>query len=200
MRMQHISTMVFTVLFVLAACSGCVSFQGKKLAHVDMNTLQASAGPEKPAVGFDVKWSVSDREHPAGTSMFQGDVDRLFRESQLFSNVSQGKGQPYHISLSMNNWGNKGAASVSGFFSGLTLGLIPAYAKDNYTLTVDVKQGETALKQYKYEDCMKSWIQLFLIFGMPGHTPNKVALKVRENMVLNFLQDLQNDKLLKTST
>jgi hypothetical protein len=86
---------------------------------------------------------------------------------------------------------------ISGFICGLSLFVIPAYARDDYILTVDVKKGEEVLKQYQYKDHLNTWIQLFLVFMTPTHHPDKVVREVMDNMLLKFLYDLESDKILE---
>jgi len=44
---------------------------------------------------------------------------------------------------------------------------------------------------------MESWIEIFLIFLTPTHFPTNVADKVIDNMLLNVIHDLEQDKILE---
>lgn len=74
--------------------------------------------------------------------------------------------------------------------------IIPAYDKQDYILTVQVKKGDQLLKQYEYKQHMYTWVQLPLMFIlMPTNAPAKVEKKVIDNMLLNFLYDSQKDEI-----
>jgi len=87
-------------------------------------------------------------------------------------------------------------AIASGFLSGSTLMILPGYATDTFVLSVDVKKENQVLKHYEYHDSMNTWIELFLIFWMSVHSPVQVRAEIIDNMLLNFLHDLQRDKIV----
>ena len=64
-------------------------------------------------------------------------------------------------------------AEYAMLLTGFTFGVIPAYERDTFILTVDVKQGDRVFKTYTYKDHLDSWFHLFLMFLTPfnfGHT------------------------------
>jgi hypothetical protein len=187
------------LFFLTVACSmitGCVSLHGNMLPKVASDQIKPAA--EKASVDYEVSWLVNGKPFPAVPPLFLNEIKSTFDKSGVFEKHSIGVGgAPFHLQIIMNNHGNMGAGAVLGFISGLTLTIIPAYAKDNYDLTVNLKQGEKTLKTYAYRDCMKTWIEFFLIFGTPGHTPNKVGKDIIDNMLLSFVRDLAADNLLK---
>jgi hypothetical protein len=138
------------------------------------------------------------RENAAAVKTFQEEVDKVFGTSNTFSKFGAGIGaERYHISLVLRNEGNFGLAFLSGFISGFTFTVLPGYARDEYVLVADVKKGDQVLKQYQYKDYVGTWIQLFLVFLAPTHWPPNVTRDVVDNMLLNFLHDLEADRILE---
>ena len=182
------------VLFLSVA--GCASFAGKELPRYTYE--QIVPNPQKPSIDYDAKFLTLGRENAAAVRMFQEQIEKVFRKSTLFERFDAGIGSAkFHFSMALQNEGNIVAAGVSGFISGLTLTLLPAYARDEYILTVDVKKGNQLLKQYRYKHYMDSWIELFLIFLTPTHFPPNVAREVIDDMLLNLLHDVQKDRILE---
>lgn len=190
----------FTGRFTIVALGllilvGCASFPGKQLP---IHTYDELAPVEpRPSIDYDAKFLALGMENAAGVRVFQEEIEKVFGNSHVFSKFGSGIGaEKYHLSLMLRNEGNIGLAMLSGFISGLTFLVIPAYAEDEYVLLVDVKSGDQAIKHYEYRDSMYSWIELFLIVLTPTHWPPTVAKEVIDNMLLNVLHDLQKDKIL----
>ena len=192
------ATMAMCSLMGLILCLSlvsCASFPSKDFQKYTYE--QIMPGSQKVSIDYDAKFYSLGRENAIGLTTFQSEINKVFQKSNIFSSFSTGMGSgKYHLSLVLRNEGNMGLAAESGFISGLTLLVIPGYAKDEYILTVDVKKGDKILKQYQYEHYMETWIQLFMIFMTASHSPNKVVREVIDDMLIRFLHDLVRDKIL----
>ncbi len=196
MRRKRFAGMKYFVVGILCFLAvGCASFPGNNLPKYTYE--QVLVREPKPAVDYDVKCFSLDRENAGSVSHFQGEIEKVFAKSNVFSKFSPGTGrEKYHLSLVLKNDGNIAAAFISGFVSGFTFTVLPGFARDNFTLIVDVKKGDQLLKQYRYENYMDTWIQLFMIFLTPTHSPVDMGKEVIDGMLLAFLNDLQKDNLL----
>jgi hypothetical protein len=189
---QYIAIGIFSCVTVV----GCASFPGKEIPTYTYD--QIVAREQKPSVDYDAKFLTFEKENAAAVRIFQEEIDKVFSRSDVFLKFGAGVGgEKYHLSLVLRNEGNMALGFISGFICGLSLFVIPAYARDDYILTVDVKKGEEVLKQYQYKDHLNTWIQLFLVFMTPTHHPDKVVREVMDNMLLKFLYDLESDKILE---
>lgn len=178
--------------FVLA---GCASFPGKELHSYSYADIVPPA--KKVAIDYDATFLTLGKENAGAVKIFQEEIEKVFNQSNQFSKFNAGAGfAKYHFSLSLRNDANVGLASLSGFISGLSLFIIPTYATDEYTLTVDVKKGNEVVKHYEYKDSMRTWTEALLIFLTPTHFPTSVVKDVIDNMLLNFLHDMEKDHLL----
>lgn len=173
----------------------CASFPGKDLPRYTYD--QIKTGERKPSIDYEVKLYSLGKENAGAVGSFQVEIEKVFEESEVFQRFSAGIGsERYHLKMVLENEGNVGVALTTGFLCGLTLTLLPAYARDDFILTVDVHEGERLLKQYQYEHHVNSWIQLFLIFLSPFYWPGTVVKEAIDDMLLNFLYDLENDEVL----
>jgi hypothetical protein len=174
---------------------GCASFPGKELPKYTYEQIVPHA--PKPSIDYDAKFLTFGNANAQAVKTFQEEVDKVFTKSSFFNKFGAGIGsEKYHFSMVLKNEGNMGLAVVSGFISGFTMTIIPGYARDEYTLTVDVTKEGKLLKQYQYKHYMDTIIQLFMIFLTPTHSPAEVGRKVMDDMLLNFLHDLEKDQIL----
>jgi hypothetical protein len=171
---------------------GCASFPGKELPAYTHEHIAPPA--QKLAVSYDVKALMFGKENERTTKTVQDEIEKVLKASPLFSQVGPGVGLgEYQYSFVFRNEGSFALAFLSGFISGFTFTIVPAYGRDEYILTVDVKKEDKVLKTYEYKDHMDSWIQLFLVFLMPSHWPENVGKEVVDNMIMNFLHDFAHD-------
>jgi hypothetical protein len=183
--------LLLSVLFALSV-SGCASFPGKELPTYSHEQVAVPAN--KISVTYDVKAIMLRKETARSAEAVDKEINKILSASPVFARAAAGAGTgDYHLSFVFRNEGNEAFAFVSGFISGLTLTVIPGYAKDNYILDVDVKQGDGVLKTYSYRDHVDTWIQLLLVFLTPSHWPGDVAKSTIDNMVMNFVHDFAKD-------
>lgn len=180
----------FPILMVLL--SGCASFHGGELPEVAYSQIVPPGN--KPHVTYDVTYEFRGNQDDKALLKITQEV---FIRSEYFATyVAKDDEGGFHISLAMVNSGDADKAILSGFICGLTLFIIPAYAKDEFTLNAEVKKDGKLVKRYLYRDTMSTWAQLLLIFITPFYWPTNVAEEVWENMVLNFMHDLSRDGIL----
>ena len=86
------------------------------------------------------------------------------------------------------------------FCYGLVLSLFPQQWNEEYILESVVKKHEQVLQVYQYKRHLNTWGHISLVFMMPTHSPGKVWKELVDNMLLNFLHDLQRDKILEVKT
>ncbi len=178
------------------ALAGCAGFPGNKLAKQGYGSL-ASAQP-KVVVDYDVTFI-----GPGGSQMYSANymlaeqVKMVFEKSKVFASHNlNGKGAPVHLKVKLEDKGNLADATLAGIVSGLTLTIVPTCATDEYELNIEVASADKLIKRYTYNDSMTTWIQLFLIFAFPSHNPGTISREIIENMLLNFLHDVQADGVL----
>ncbi|OGW32706.1 MAG: hypothetical protein A2X58_11800 [Nitrospirae bacterium GWC2_56_14] len=197
--MQPISTgfsrFLLISLIVAFITSGCASFAGRELPIYTKE--QVSAPAKKISATYDVKaFGVTGGENNMAAAGIDKEIQKILSTSPIFSEFKPGAGPgDHHYSFTFRNEGSPPLpiAFLNGFISGFTFTLIPAYARDIFIITIDVKQGDRVLKTYTYRDHMDSWIQLFMVFLAPGNWPPTVSDTVIDNMLMNFAYDLGSD-------
>lgn len=187
----------FIVVAVLLNLGACASFRGNEIAEVgelpDMSQYE-----NKPSIYLDMKFFMGDPGsstavlNPHADKQVLPEIQNLVSTSGLFSEVSTDASKKsemdYTLTLNFYNHGNKGGAMIMGFISGYTLGIIPAAAKDNYTLhSTLVAANDEVLLEEKNKDSMTTWIGIWFI-PMSGNTPVKAATETLHNQVKDILK------------
>ena len=194
-HLAHLSVAV--AMLACLGMVGCASFPGNQLPH--RSRADIVTPDHKPAIDFQMEWHTFGRLHPGWSQVWRRTMRQRLVESGMFSDVEVGTGvKEYHLAIKIHNDGNRVVAALTGFMSGLTLTILPGYARDDYTLIAELSRDGNVLKTYEYKDHVTTWTQLFMIFAFNNfNKAGKVAGQVCDNMVWNLLYDIQEDNVLK---
>lgn len=193
--------------FLFLLISGCASFHQQEIAQVTQ-LPDVSSYQHKPSVFIDFNFYRGDpgnKSAPIGkvTENLKPVIGQAVDKSKLFShfsfNDSEKSQQDYTIKIDVYNHGNYGLAAASGFISGITLGVIPGLATDNYTMDLKALNHSGAeLASVTNKDSVDTWIGLWFI-PMMNNTPNKAVASSLENQLISALKDLFEKGVLKYS-
>lgn len=191
-KMPVLLKLSFGILSFTVFAFGCASFPGKELPLYKND--QISPPVQRFSVSYDVKAFEFGKENAKFAKVWQEEVEKVFKASPLFLEVSSTtRLGEYQCSFEARKEGEEATAIMSGLISGLTFAVIPAYGKDEYILTVDVKKENRVLKTYQYKDHVETWAEILLILLTPWHFPPTVSREVYDNMIMNFLHDFAQD-------
>ena len=201
-KMKKHSTHLLAVVVSLVCLGmfGFASFPGNQLPKRSKADIVAS--DYKPTIDLEVKCYSLGRFHSGWSKGCANRTRQRLMDSGMFSAVDVGpRYKEYHLAIDMRNEGNTFVAALTGVLSGLTLTILPGYAKDEYILTAELSRDGTVLKTYKYEDYKTYWIQLFMLFAFDNNFAkgDKVADQVVDNMFWNLICDINRDNILKPS-
>ncbi|PKN38836.1 MAG: hypothetical protein CVU62_01135 [Deltaproteobacteria bacterium HGW-Deltaproteobacteria-2] len=195
MGKKRLNRIIMLFLATAFFATGCASFPGKQLPTYTNNQLPVPA--KKIIATYDVKaLGIYGADSKMSAARIDGKIQKILAPSPIFSDLRSGSGQSeYHYSFLFRNNGIPPipVAFLNGFICGFTFGLVPAFARDIYIITVDVKQDGRVLKTYTYQDHMDSWIQIGLLVLTPFYFPITVSDEVIDNMIMNFAFDFSND-------
>lgn len=184
------SRLVLVAAVLAVAAGGCASFAGRQLPERGFEGLS----PRGLAVDYSADWLTVGTPNSNASNALSYSVRRILDESKMFARVTQGDPDvPLRLRFLMKNEGSPGAAAFLGAISGFTLTIIPAYARDDYILSVDVERSGESLKTYEYRDYVSTWIQLFMLAAMSGRDGQAVGDQVRSNMIRTFLHEFESD-------
>lgn len=199
-----LSLVAVSILFI----NGCASYPQHELSNVDVMP-DVTKYKNKPTVFIDFRFlrGAPDDEKATEFSSVKDKlisiVDEAVNESGLFETVTFDEFEKdkmnYTIRMDYYNHGDEGAAAVSGFLTGFTLGIIPGSATDNYTLKVSIedKQGKV-IAQANNKDSISTWLGIWFIPVM-SNTPEIAINTTLRNQVRSALKQLFEDNKLKYS-
>jgi len=127
---------------------------------------------------------------------YDKEFESALNGSGRFSSVSKGKGGSVHVDVDMLNYGNGGAAMVSGFICGFSLFTVPGFGTDNYKLVATARSSAGKSRQYVLDDGVTTVFWLPLIFVAPFKSPMTVVPEVHENMYRNLIQHMERDGVI----
>jgi len=181
--------------------AACAAFQGHEVPKVD--PAQAKQVENKPTVYVEPKFFTqmggNAWENLKAQPQFLSFVKNAFADSQVFSRFttdgSEAKDMDLMIRIKFTNYGSPGSALVAGLITGFTAGMIPSWVTDHYRLEAVVTDPQgSSLKEYKYEDHMKTWFHLFLL-PFSGSV-KRVSEKVITNMLRFLIQEISTERVL----
>lgn len=205
-----INRKVFLLLVAVSILllNGCASYPQHEVSNVEAMP-DVTKYKNKPTVFIDFRFlrGTPDDENATESSAAKDKlvaiVDEAVNESGLFETVTFDEFEKdkmgYTIRMDYYNYGDEGAAAVSGFLTGFTLGIIPGAATDNYTLKVSIedKQGKV-LAQTNNKDSISTWLGIWFIPVM-SNTPEIAINTTLRNQVRSALKQLFEDNKLKYS-
>ncbi len=177
-----------------ALASGCMFFRGGLVELPKQPAAPAGAQPG-PALSYDVNWLTFGKPNPAKAAKGAPPIESELRDSALFGSVAKGTDAPYHLDITVDNRGNLGVAVLTGALSGLTLTILPGYARDELEMTAVLTRGGEQVKTYRYNCHITTWIELLLVLGMP-FAESDVFGKTLQNMTRHLVADLAHDHVV----
>ena len=186
---------VLASILILILLSGCTSsYVDPALHKVDYKDIVRIQEPI--SVHLSVEFQINGTFHEKNSKLLFPKVERFFKSTGIFEHIENNP----PLTITLNNVGDIGSAAAKGFVTGLTLGLVGSGVTDGYVMTA-IYIPNTDKKEFKgtYNHAIYSTI------GLKGGPENLEALplmeafdRVLEDMLLNFLGDLQDQGYLSS--
>jgi hypothetical protein len=194
---RHVtSLLLFLVALVAAGCMSPRAYLDPQYRRAQLTDITSTDNP-KPVI-LDVAFQVNGKDKPSVDAFVRGKVLKVLRSTKVFAECTTGpQASISHLKILVNNLGDIGAAAGKGVALGLTGGLAGAEVADNYEMTVVYTQtdGNSITKTYKHA--------MHTVFGAHSapagmeQVPRELAFgQIMEDMLLNFLSDLQKEAKL----
>lgn len=197
-----------TTIAVVFLVTGCASFTQNEVAEIS-EMPDVSHYKNKPSAFIDVAFYRGEPENTNSvevtkvTEQIQPVIENVIEESELFSKVIfdefKKSTMDYTIKIDVYNHGNEAAASISGFITGFTFGVIPGAATDNFIVKVQlIDKNGRVVKEEINKDSVTTWIG-WIFLPMMGNTPEEAISSTLSNQVKAALKQLVDDGKLKYS-
>lgn len=176
------------LVVALALLVGCASFPQYKNSQLSLNELKV----EKIDTAFySVKViGIDGNEAPAFNGVMQKEIKDVFRDSGAFGHYYlSDQNSDLFFEMTFANSGSFSKSVLLGALSGATYFLLPVYVTDNWTLEVKVFKDGKLQKQFKYQDELRTWLHLTMLFIAPFKPTLPETKHLLNNMVAHFLAD-----------
>ena len=184
-----------TAILCLNACLIIPGGEVPKIKESYFDDLQPNL-----SINFQIIDKMNDETIGVDDPYSVDQVNDMFLISNLFSTNEAPKGtEDYHFKIIKNTNGVPTVHFAMQIISFLTLGLIPAYARDEFEYTIKVIKDKELLKIYKYKDHTTILGGIYFIFNDFEEYPWKI-IRNRQNPILAFVKDFEKDVRTKNFT
>lgn len=185
---------------------GCASFPAEDVPRTSMPSF--TQYQQKPGVYVDFKFyqglpGAGASEIGQAREHMRPALEQRLAASGMFSHYTldpaQKREDDYVLRLKVYNHGSSGGAAISGFITGLTLGIIPGTAKDEYSMTLEVLDGQNQpLQSVRNHDAIRTWMG-WIFLPMAGNTMDKALYDTFNRQVDALLKELYDSRQLEYS-
>lgn len=178
------------VAVILAVMPGCVGMRSGSLSSHD-DVPRASVRAVDLAVP-----SVDYRTHfigrlPGGAGAFADRVARMLaRHPVLATATPDVETASLHLDFTLTNTTNRLVAVLTGLACGLTFTLIPGYARDDFILVVELRDGAVVKRRLEYRDAVTTVVHAAAVFTPRESQPRYVVENVVDDILQHALRDL----------
>jgi hypothetical protein len=173
--------------------TGCLVTRGGQLP--ELPKTPAVAAPAV-AASYAFHWETNGNPNPKGGARIEPVISPTLVGTHAFTQVVQGQGGQVQLDITVNDKGNMPLAVLSGVITGLSLYVIPGYARDDYEMNVVVSKNCEELKRYRYTENVTIVMELLLVFGMPFVEGNDAPKNAIKDMTKHLVADMAKDGLL----
>lgn len=185
----------FAALTLVGTVSGCVAFRGNARAPQAARVHDAQGAAETSPVPIDYATRFVGGE-PAGGDAFAARVTSVLTQYPAFANATPGDGAPVHLDFTLTNSTNRLVAGLTGLACGLTLTVLPAYARDDFELVVEARVDGVAQRRLEYHDSVTTIMHFTAALVPRTALPRFVVQDAVDAMLLEALGDLDASGVL----
>ena len=197
---------LFLVVFLGSlSVSGCIAIHSGDARLFDPYPPQAlQAKQAKPVtIAMETRYQLvgmatTDSMRQSVVDNIEGLAEDIINETGYFRYAVDKKTADYVLVMNVRDDGepNLGLA----FLSGLTLTILPAFAKDSFTITCELRnQANNKIGERKIKQEVITIIQFLMLFGTPFASPNQV-IKQMWQQVLQDVTVWMNETIIQERT
>lgn len=188
--MKHLlmTSLMAAAAAFLTGCASVASYVDPAYHKADLASIQKVAQPV-PA-RLNVHFQRNGQAMPQVDGEVRGHVERTLNSTGVFA-LTTDAAAPV-ITVTANNIADLAAARGKGFATGLSLGLAGSVVDDNYEFRCSYLDNAGREQQNTYLHVIHSTIgNTTAPAGLAPLTPAQAFARVTEDIVLNFVYDLQ---------
>jgi hypothetical protein len=167
---------------------GCVGRRASDLRPQLHQAAPETSTESLPAIAYSTHFV---GPYPEGSVAFIERVGGMLARHPAFRAARWGDTDaPLQLELTLTDRSNQLLAGVSGLLCGLSFSLLPAYARDDFDLDVELRAGTRSLWHRQYHDAVTTIVHFTLVFAPRSEQPRIVVEDVVDDLVWQALVDL----------
>lgn len=189
--MIHRFALTLVVSSLLQGCISTHSYVDPQFHHANYGDLFRVQPPY--ALSVEVEFQRNQVAQPSVDRTLLDSINRSLRASGVVVPYEGNGSADGAIRFTVDNLAGVGGAAAKGFGTGLTFGLVGSHVADGYEMTARLTRGDSVLER-KYQHVIYTTVGN--ASGPPGSpaVPLGTAFnQVIDDMVLNFLKDMQSE-------
>ncbi len=187
------ATIVLAILIAGAGYAGASkSYVDPSYGKVHYSDIVKPAQPY--SVRLKVHFQLNGQPHPGADKVLMQEVDRVIRKSGFAIPVPDGEAAANELDVIVNNVADLAEAKRKGFVTGSTFFLKGSTVTDYYEMEATATIAGKTISKSGYKHAIHSTIGLAKgPKDVPGMTVEQAFAQVVEELILNFLGDLQKE-------
>ena len=186
-------SLAIAVFCCLPACLNVKSYVDPQYQFATYNEIKPVSTKHK--VNLEVEFQRNGKHFPKVDGQLRNSVEQAFRSTGVV--IPSKDRADFTIKVTANNIADIAQAGAKGFATGLTLGLAGTAVTDYYEVTFEFQRGNGDLKIKSYKHAIHTTVgnKAAPVEG-EATTPDGAFGKIIEDVVLNFVKDLQTQNIL----
>ena len=183
----------------LSCVWGCAAWRAGQLSPVSPWPPSPAASKPSISVALSGQAIVNGSEQEVNSrflDIWREQALKAYQDSGLFSSVATGLGDTdlrAEVKVLDRGDANLALALLSGF----TMTMIPSRTTDEFIVRTAIKdRGGNTLGTFEKQEAISTWIQLFMVFAMPGNFPGSVAKQTLYDLNRATINEARAKKVL----
>lgn len=182
---------VFIVILSMFGCTTTKSYVDPQYGRATYDDINRRSDPYN--LKIVVEFQRNGKHLPQFDSELMGHVERVIRGTGFAVPATQDTSG--ELKVIVNNIAELGEARAKGFGTGLTFGLVGSTVTDFYEMEAVLSLNDKVIKKNNYKHAIHSTVGLKEApEGLEPMTPSAAFGKIVEQLILNFLQNIQNSE------
>ena len=179
---------LIVIFFGLFGCATTKSYVDPGFSRASYDDITRRSEPYR--IKITVEFQRNGKHLPQADSELMGHVERVVRGTGFAIPATQDTSG--ELKVVVNNVADMGKAAAKGLGTGLTFGLAGSTVTDYYEMEASLSLNDKVIKKTGYKHALHTTVgQKKAPQGLEPMTPSAAFGKIVEQLILNFINDIQ---------
>ena len=179
---------LIVIFFGLFGCATTKSYVDPGFSRASYDDITRRSEPYR--IKITVEFQRNGKHLPQADSELMGHVERVVRGTGFAIPATQDTSG--ELKVVVNNVADMGKAAAKGFGTGMTFGLAGSTVTDYYEMDASLSLNDKVIKKTGYKHALHTTVgQKKAPQGLEPMSPSAAFGKIVEQLILNFINDIQ---------